>query len=71
VRNVPNIPAAAVEINFKYGRSLSGRFYVWKCRTGRWLWDALGNNGEAYSQEEAISQTREWIMYDYDPLNSI
>lgn len=63
-----NIPANATEVTFKYGKGIDGSFYVWPAR-GKWQWEALGNNGEEDSQEKAITSARDWILYDYDPMN--
>lgn len=51
---------------------MEGTIFIWPAykRNGTpFYWSAFGNSGKAKCFDEALSQAREWIMNDYDPLN--
>ena len=58
-----NIPSHARPVRFIYGK-YKGTFYVWETPTGKWQWDALGNNGEEGGMNEAINAAKDWIISD-------
>ena len=67
-----NIPTIATKVTF-YHNGFNYTYHVWKSRPystkgymgtkipGGWTWCALGNSGEAESQEQAMNLARRWI----------
>jgi hypothetical protein len=38
-------------------------YWIWETKDGPWYWVALGNNGEAETQDAAFEAARNWIKF--------
>jgi hypothetical protein len=55
-----NIPSHAFVCHYAANNGKRGNFYVWD-RNGKWYWQALGNNGECDTEQQATTEAKTWI----------
>lgn len=54
------VPPGASYKFYQATNGKKGAYYIWH-RNGKWIWQALGNSGEALSEYAAEADARTWI----------